>query len=57
MALRDPLNRPMRTRMSGGVAGESGRPLPLCQFELGTGVIQEPPGTAFIAETLPKFLK
>src|SRR5664279_3763973 len=32
MALRDPLNRPMRTRMSGGVAGESGRPLPLCRF-------------------------
>jgi hypothetical protein len=28
MTLRDPLNRPMRTRMSGGVAGESGRPLP-----------------------------
>ena len=32
MTLRDPLNRPMRTRMSGGVAGESGRPLPLCRF-------------------------
>jgi hypothetical protein len=32
MALRDPLNRPMRTRMSGGVAGASGRPLPLCRF-------------------------
>ena len=31
MALRNPLNRPMRTRMSGGVAGESGRPLPLCR--------------------------
>ena len=30
MALRNPLNRPMRTRMSVGVAGESGRPLPLC---------------------------
>ena len=29
---RNPLNRPMRTRMSGGVAGESGRPLPLCRF-------------------------
>jgi RNA-directed DNA polymerase len=27
-----PLNRPMRTRMSGGVARESGRPLPLCRF-------------------------
>jgi hypothetical protein len=27
-ALRNPLNRPMRTRMSGGVAGESGRTLP-----------------------------
>ena len=32
MALRNPLNRPMRTRMSGGVAGVSGRPLPLCLF-------------------------
>jgi len=32
MALRDPLNRPMRTRMSGDVAGASGRPLPLCRF-------------------------
>jgi hypothetical protein len=32
MALRNPLNRPLRTRMSGGVAGESGRPLPLCRF-------------------------
>jgi thiosulfate/3-mercaptopyruvate sulfurtransferase len=32
--LRNPLNRPMRTRMSGGVAGESGRPLPLCRFGL-----------------------
>jgi hypothetical protein len=31
MALRNPLNRPMRTRTSGGVAGESGRPLPLCR--------------------------
>jgi len=30
--MRNPLNRPMRTRMSGGVAGESGRPLPLCRF-------------------------
>jgi Group II intron, maturase-specific domain len=29
---RNPLNRPMRTRMSGGVAGESGRPLPLCRL-------------------------
>jgi RNA-directed DNA polymerase len=28
----NPLNRPMRTRMSGGVAGASGRPLPLCRF-------------------------
>jgi len=36
MALRNPLNRPMRTRMSGGVAGESGRPLPLCRFWSGT---------------------
>jgi hypothetical protein len=26
------LNRRMRTRMYGGVAGESGRPLPLCRF-------------------------
>jgi len=26
------LNRRMRTRMSGGVAGESGRPLPLCRL-------------------------
>ena len=34
MALRDPLNRPMRTRMSGGVAGASGRPLPLCRFRV-----------------------
>jgi len=32
MALHNALNRPMRTRMSGGVAGESGRPLPLCRF-------------------------
>jgi hypothetical protein len=31
-ATRNPLNRPMRTRMSGGVAGESGRPLPLCRL-------------------------
>jgi hypothetical protein len=29
---RNPLNRPLRTRMSGGVAGESGRPLPLCRL-------------------------
>src|SRR5436853_3124842 len=28
------LNRPMRTRTSGAVAGESGRPLPLCQLIL-----------------------
>jgi hypothetical protein len=27
------LNRRMRTRMSGGVAGESGQPLPLCRFQ------------------------
>src|SRR6202035_5095274 len=26
-------NRPMRTRMSGGVAGASGRPLPLCRVQ------------------------
>jgi hypothetical protein len=32
LALRDPLNRPMRTRISGGVAGASGRPLPLCRL-------------------------
>jgi hypothetical protein len=32
MTLRNPLNRRMRTRMSGGVAGESGQPLPLCRF-------------------------
>ena len=32
MALRNPLNRPMRTRMSGGVAGASGPPLPLCRL-------------------------
>ena len=32
MDLRNPLNRRMRTRMSGGVAGESGRPLPLCRL-------------------------
>ena len=31
-AQRKPLNRRMRTRMSGGVAGESGRPLPLCRL-------------------------
>src|SRR5437899_12166269 len=37
MALRNPLNRRMRTRMSGGVAGESGRPLPLCRLVLGHG--------------------
>ncbi len=30
--MRNPLNRPMRTRTSGGVAGESGRPLPLCRL-------------------------
>jgi RNA-directed DNA polymerase len=29
---RNPLNRPMRTRMSGGVAGASGQPLPLCRL-------------------------
>ena len=34
MTLRNPLNRRMRTRMSGGVAGESGRPLPLCRLGL-----------------------
>src|SRR5499427_7388196 len=28
----NPPNRRMRTRMYGGVAGESGRPLPLCRF-------------------------
>src|SRR5215472_2273728 len=27
-----PPNRRMRTRMYGGVAGESGRPFPLCRF-------------------------
>jgi RNA-directed DNA polymerase len=32
-ATRNPLNRPMRTRTSGGVAGESGQPLPLCRFQ------------------------
>jgi hypothetical protein len=32
LAMRNPLNRPMRTRMSGGVAGASGRPLPLCRL-------------------------
>jgi flavin reductase (DIM6/NTAB) family NADH-FMN oxidoreductase RutF len=32
MALRNPLNRPMRTRMSGGVARASGQPLPLCRL-------------------------
>ncbi len=29
---RNPLNRRTRTRIYGGVAGESGRPLPLCRF-------------------------
>ena len=29
---RNPLNRRMRNRISGPVAGESGRPLPLCRF-------------------------
>src|SRR5207245_5486104 len=28
----NPPNRRMRTRMSGGVAGEAGRPVPLCRF-------------------------
>jgi hypothetical protein len=28
-------NRPVRTRMPGGVAGESGYPLPLCRFHIG----------------------
>jgi Group II intron, maturase-specific domain len=32
MGQRNPLNRRMRTRMSGGVAGENGRPLPLCRL-------------------------
>jgi len=32
MGQRNPLNRRMRTRMSGGVAGERGRPLPLCRL-------------------------
>src|SRR5438094_869065 len=32
MGQRNPLNRRMRTRMSGGVAGERGRPLPLCRY-------------------------
>src|ERR1700688_2381752 len=32
MTQRDPLNRRTRTRIYGGVAGESGRPLPLCRF-------------------------
>jgi len=30
----NPPNRRMRTRMSGGVAGEAGRPVPLCRFQL-----------------------
>jgi hypothetical protein len=30
-------NRRMRTRMSGGVAGESGRPLPLCRLPAAGG--------------------
>ena len=30
----NPPNRRMRTRMSGGVAGEAGRPVPLCRFML-----------------------
>jgi RNA-directed DNA polymerase len=33
MTLRNPLNRRMRTRTYGGVAGEGGRPFPLCRFE------------------------
>jgi hypothetical protein len=32
MTQRNPLNRRTRTRIYGGVAGESGRPLPLCRF-------------------------
>jgi hypothetical protein len=32
MAMRNPLNRRTRTRIYGGVAGESGQPLPLCRF-------------------------
>jgi hypothetical protein len=31
------LNRRMRTRMYGGVAGESGRPLPLCRLNCPLG--------------------
>jgi RNA-directed DNA polymerase len=38
MALCNPLNRPMRTRMSGGVAGASGRPLPLCRLCRGCSI-------------------
>ena len=34
MGQRNPLNRRMRTRMSGGVAGERGRPLPLCRLKI-----------------------
>jgi len=33
------LNRRMRTRMYGGVAGESGGPLPLCRFWRDHGVL------------------
>ena len=32
MVLRNLLNRRTRTRIYGGVAGESGRPLPLCRL-------------------------
>jgi hypothetical protein len=32
MAMRNSLNRRTRTRIYGGVAGEDGRPSPLCRF-------------------------
>ena len=37
----NPPNRRMRTRMSGGVAGEAGRPVPLCRFPCGQTLVQK----------------
>jgi RNA-directed DNA polymerase len=37
----NPPNRRMRTRMSGGVAGEAGRPVPLCRFANRAGGCQQ----------------
>ena len=40
MAMRNPLNRRMRTRMYGGVAGADGRPSPLCRLRCAEHVRQ-----------------